>query len=110
MSDDRSLLASFWLMVTLQTVGSVDMPGKGARKMPAPRAYLAVIVAWSVLSLLADAGMERAARLVGWALVITGLVVGPFGQRVMSLLNVAAPPVTPPIPTTIAQAPFHTNG
>lgn len=106
-------------MILLQTIGSVDMPGKGQRKMPAPRAYLAVIVAWSVLNILVDVGMERAARLIGWALVITGMIVGPFGQRVINLFNAVSPvtAITPQsssaatsnIPS-IASAPFHQNG
>lgn len=90
MDDDRSLQASFWIMVLLQTMGSVDMPGKGPRKMPAPRAYMAVIVTWGILQLAADAGYGRAAKVVGWVLVLTGLVIGPFGGRLSNLFNTVA--------------------
>lgn len=87
MDPDKSLQSSFWVMVLLQTLGSVDAPGKGNRKMPAPRVYLAVVVTWAVLQILADTGRERAASVVGWAMVIAGITVGPFGQRVINLIN-----------------------
>lgn len=84
-----SLQTSFWLMIMLQTIGSVDMPGRGARKMPAPRQYVAILVTWLVLQVAAGigAGAQRAATAVGWLLVLTGAVAGPFGKQVVSLLT-----------------------
>lgn len=87
MNGSDSLGASFWLMMALQTIGSVDMPGQGDRKMPAPRSYLAIILAWMVLQLGSDAGYERAASVTGWIIVLTGMVTGPFGGKVISLFN-----------------------
>lgn len=95
MNSDDSLQASFWLMVALQTIGSVDMPGSGDRKMPAPRSYLAIIIAWLVLQLGSDAGYGRATSAVGWVIVLAGMVTGPFGTKVTNLfsnvVNIVAP-------------------
>lgn len=76
-------------MVLAQTIGSVDMPGRGARKMPAPRQYVAIVVTWLVLQLIGgiSAGAERATAAIGWVLVLTGLVLGPFGQRIVGLFK-----------------------
>lgn len=98
MDSNNSLQASFWVMVILQTIGSVDMPGRGPRKMPSPRSYGAIIVAWGVLQLVADAGGERAgraARAIGWVIVLTGLAVGPFGKVVTNLFSSVANSVAP---------------
>ena len=101
MSDD-SLQASFWLMVALQTIGSVDMPGKGDRKMPAPRSYLAIIVAWAVLQLASDTGYARPASVTGWVIVLAGMVTGPFGGKVVNLMNSVVSIVAPPQATAAA--------
>jgi hypothetical protein len=92
-----SLQTSFWLMVMLQTIGSIDMPGRGARKMPAPRQYVAILTAWLVLQLIAgiSAGAERAAAAVGWALVLTGAVAGPFGSRAVNFMSTIATQFAP---------------
>lgn len=90
MNTESSVQASFWLMIVLQTIGSVDMPGKGQRKLPSPRAYLAVIIAWSVLQLAVDTGYDRAASAVGWVIVLAGMVLGPFGKLMVNLFNNAA--------------------
>lgn len=87
--NEDSLQTSFWVMVLVQTIGSVDMPGRGARKMPAPRQYVAILVAWLVLGLLAGIsdGARKATATVGWVLVLAGLVVGPFGQRLVGFFK-----------------------
>lgn len=91
MSEETSLQASFWLMIVLQTMGSVDMPGSGDRKMPSPRAYLATILIWSVLQVAADAGWDRPARVSAWLIVLSGMVFGPFGAKIVNLFtNVAS--------------------
>ena len=85
---EASLNASFWVMVMMQTIGSFDpMPGTGPRKMPAPKAYVTTIIAWAVLQLAADAGYEEPAARFGWLIVLVSLVVGPFGKRVVKLLE-----------------------
>lgn len=84
-----SLQTSFWVMVLIQTIGSVDMPGRGPRKMPAPRQYVAIFVTWLVLQLAAgiSAGAERAAAALGWLLVLVGMVAGPFGKQATDFLS-----------------------
>lgn len=79
-------------MIIVQTIGSVDMPGYGQRKMPAPRQYVAIVVTWGVLQLVAGIGAQaaRAAAAIGWVLTLAGLVVGPFGKKFTSFLNTVA--------------------
>lgn len=87
MDTDRSLSASFWVMMFLQTLGSVDVPS-GPRKMPAPRAYVPAIVVWSVLRLAADNGVaERGAATAGWVMVLVSLVLGPSGAKLVNFFN-----------------------
>jgi hypothetical protein len=86
-SYNRSMQASFWLMIVVQTIGAVDMPGKGNRKLPAPRAYVLVVVLWASLGLLADSGRAQIASAAGWLVVLTGMVVGPFGGALTGLLS-----------------------
>lgn len=90
MNPDNQLAASFWLMVVLQTIGSVDMPGQGGRKMPAPGVYVPIVIVWSVLQLLSDAGLQRGARVAGWVTLLAGAVVGPFGTKAVGLLTGAS--------------------
>lgn len=91
MDYNNSLQASFWFMVLLQTIGSVDMPGSGPRKMPSPRSYLAIIIVWAVLQLLADTGKgrDRAASVAGWVIILAGAVSGPFGSKLNNLITSA---------------------
>lgn len=79
-------------MILVQTIGSVDMPGYGARKLPSPRQYLAIVVAWMVLFLAAGIGQQarRAAASLAWLLVVTGMVIGPFGKRLIALFGTIA--------------------
>lgn len=88
-SPANSLQASFWFMVLLQTIGSVDMPGRGPRKMPAPRNYVATMVTWGVLQLVSDMSdrAARAAKSVAWVIVLAGMVVGPFGSMISKALT-----------------------
>lgn len=76
-------------MVVVQTIGSVDMPGRGSRKMPSPRQYVAIVATWLVLMLVAGANESaaRAARAIAWVIVLAGMVVGPFGTRTVGLFN-----------------------
>lgn len=90
MSDERSVTAAMWLMLVLQTIGSVDMPGRGPRKMPAPRSYVAIVVAFAILELAADAGFGRAAKSMAWVMVLAGAVLGPFGQTATGFLSTIA--------------------
>jgi hypothetical protein len=86
--NEDSLNASFWVMILMQTLGSVDpMPGMGPRKMPSPKAYITTIFAWGGLQVASDAGYEDGAAKFGWLMVLAALVLGPFGKRVISLLK-----------------------
>lgn len=110
MNDLNSLQTSFWLMVIIQTIGSVDMPGRGPRKMPSPRSYGAILIAWGVLITIADAGREgaaRAATAVGWVIVLAGMVLGPFGTTITSLFTSVANAVSSGA-TTTATVPYPT--
>lgn len=86
MNYNRQLMGSFFLMLAIQTIGSLDLPGNGPRKLPAPRVYVAAIVLWSILGLIADAGAEKAAAMMGWVTVLTGAVLGPFGVTITNFL------------------------
>ena len=87
-----SVSVAFGVMVFLQTLGSVDMPGKGERKMPSPRSYISTIALFSVLGVVADAGAERAASVAAWVTVLLGMLKGPFGNALTDLINAIAPP------------------
>lgn len=76
-----------WLMIILQTIGSFDMPGSGARKMPAPRAYAAIAALWVILGMMAETGAGKMAARLSMLLVLAGAVIGPFGQRAVGLLS-----------------------
>jgi len=88
--NENSLQTSFWVMILVQTIGSVDMPGSGPRKMPAPRQYIAILVTWLVLQLIAgiNAGAQRATAALGWLLALAGFVLGPFGKQVVNLFTI----------------------
>jgi flagellar biosynthesis protein FliR len=88
--NENSLQTSFWTMILVQTMGSIDMPGSGPRKMPAPRQYVAILLTWLVLQLIAgiNASAQRATAALGWLLVLTGLVIGPFGKQVINLFTI----------------------
>jgi hypothetical protein len=96
-------------MVALQTLGSVDMPGRGPRKLPSPRAYAAIIVTWGILQLIADAGGEaagRATRAMAWVIVLVGMVLGPFGAAAAGFLNKTATALTQPTAGNTATTPY----
>src|ERR1700733_10111096 len=83
-------------MIVFQTIGSIDMPNSKnapysiARKLPAPKMYVAIVVLWSTLHLLADIGKGRAASIIGWVLVLSGMTVGPFGTRFVGFVQTIA--------------------
>lgn len=89
MNDRRLLSATFWAMVIVQTIGSVDLPGYGTRKLPSPKQYVAIVVLWGILNLVADAGPSYAkfASKLSALVLLTGAVAGPFGSRAIGFLN-----------------------
>jgi hypothetical protein len=90
--NNSSVIAAFWTMIFLNTIGSVDMPGKGERKMPSPRSYIASIALFGILGIVSDAGAQRAASYAAWGAVLISMVKGPFGNQLTNLLNAIAPP------------------
>jgi len=100
-----------WLMVLIQTIGSVDLPGHGERKLPAPRAYVAIVVAYGILSLVADIpakGARRAASAMAWVMVLAAAVVGPFGTTIIDFINGVATKfaVNPGVQTSAPTVPY----
>jgi hypothetical protein len=90
MDSGNTVTTAMWLMILVQTIGSVDLPGSGERKMPAPRAYVATVVAYGILALIADLpsrGARKAAGMMAWVMVLSAMVLGPFGQTVISFMN-----------------------
>jgi len=84
-----------WLMIVVQTIGAIDLPGNHGpgsktRKLPAPRTYVAVVVLWSIFGLLVDAGQRKAAVTMAWVTVLTGAVIGPFGAIATNFLKTVA--------------------
>ena len=106
MDTQTSLQTSFWVMMFLQTLGSVDVKN-GPRKLPAPKAYVPVIIVWAGLQIVADTGRERAASTASWVMVLAGLVLGPAGQRLVGFFSSVAnqygatPVATTPTTTTV---------
>lgn len=74
-------------MIAIRTMGALDMPGHGPRKLPAPRVYVAVIVLWSIFGLIYDAGQARIANVMAWITVLTAMVLGPFGPTAVQFLS-----------------------
>lgn len=68
-------------MILLRTIGAVDIiPGTGPRRLPAPKAYVTVVIAWAVLALASDAGAKRVGPLLGWIMVLAAFILGPFAS------------------------------
>lgn len=84
--------------MAILTIGAVDMPGKGPRKLPAPRNYVAAMIVYAILGLVSDAGNGKAAAVMGWVTVLTGMVVGSFGKVVIGFMNTISSrfAITPP--------------
>ena len=89
MGSKKVLHTTFWAMVVLNTIGSIDPPGSGGRKMPAPRVYVAAVVLWSILGLVAEAGSNQArlAARLSYLVLATGALIGPFGKKLLGFLE-----------------------
>ncbi len=98
MNTNAGLTSSFWVAIILQTLGAVDLPGMGPRKMPAPKDYVLTSIIWSVLGVVAAVGMERAAAAMAWLTVLAMLVLGAPGKALVHLFkqvsSLYAPPAT----------------
>lgn len=88
MNPERTVSNTFWAMVLVQTIGSVDVFTAGPRKMPAPRQYVAIGVLWSILHMAA--GSRSFGRLAAGLSILTLLaaaVLGPFGAQAVTFLE-----------------------
>lgn len=85
----KTLAATFVAMLFVDTIGGIDQ----RHPLPSPRRYLATFLLWGLLGLVVGFG-ERAARLAGRlsaVVLLTAVVVGPFGKRAVGLIqNVTA--------------------
>jgi len=70
-------------MILIQTIGTVD----AKHKLPAPRQFVAVSVVWGILFLMADTAAKQIAARLAVLIVLTGMVVGPFGKVAVGFLN-----------------------
>ena len=88
MNPDRTLNATFWAMVAVQTIGAVD-PVKGPRKMPSPRAYVAVVVLWTILHMVAEGSrsLARPAAALSGLVVLAAVVLSPAGKTLLAFLD-----------------------
>jgi hypothetical protein len=81
---DKKLGTTLMAALAVETIGQL-----GGKQLPAPRQYLATWLLWFVLGLVAGLG-ERAERFA-WQLsalvVLTMMIVGPFGNRLLGFLN-----------------------
>lgn len=87
MNTNAGLTASFWVTIILQTIGAVDLPGKGVRKMPSPRNYVLTCIIWSILGVVAALGMEKAAAAMAWLTTLAILVLGVPGKAFVHLIT-----------------------
>ena len=76
-----------WAAILIQTIGAVDPPGKGPRKLPAPSMFVAIFAVWSVLQLMASGSLARGARAMSIVLLLVTIVLGPGGARLISLMS-----------------------
>lgn len=87
MSPERTVSNTFWAMVLVQTIGSVDIFTAGPRKMPAPRQYVAIGVLWSILHMAAGSRFAKAAAHLSILVLLTAMVLGPFGPQFLAFLE-----------------------
>lgn len=79
-----------WLMIFIRTMGAIDLPGHGKRKLPAPGNYVAIVILWSIFGIIADMGAVKAAAIMGWTTLVTSLLVpgSPAAPSLIKFLNV----------------------
>jgi len=87
MNPSRTIHSTFWAMVTIQTIASTDIFTKGPRKMPAPKQYVAIGVLWAILHLFEGTRYARLAASLSVLVLLTGIVLGPFGGVLLGFLS-----------------------
>jgi hypothetical protein len=64
--------------------------------------YVAVVVLWGILNLMAETGLGRAAARFSYLVLLTGAVLGPFGARAVGFLEAVSQrfAIAPPAPAS----------
>lgn len=83
MKPSRVIFGTFVAMIVIQTYNSID----GQHRLPAPRKFVAISTVWGVLFLAVDIGWGKVASRLALLILLTSLVVGPFGSLLIKFLN-----------------------
>lgn len=86
MKPSRVIHGTFLVMIIVQTVGNVD----SKHRLPAPRQFVAIGVLWGILFLMADTGYAKIAARLSVLVLLTGMIIGPFGKVVVGALTAVA--------------------
>jgi hypothetical protein len=112
MNPKRTVMTTWLAMLGLQTIGSID----AKHRLPAPKQYIAIGALWGILFLVAETRFARTAAQLSGLVLLTASIIGPFGKRVIDLLNAvsqnfAVPPDTGagPLPSAGPTAPVPSN-
>lgn len=83
-----TLAATFLAAILIETIGAVDPLG-GGPQLPSPRRIAATCTVWFVLGLAGSLGhtAARAAAQLSLLVLLTMLVVGPFGKKALTFLQ-----------------------
>jgi hypothetical protein len=112
MKPSRVITGTFMAMIATQAVGSIDQK----HRLPAPKQFAAIATLWGILFLLIDTGLGRLAARLSILVLVTGMVVGPFGTTAIRFLNtvtdkfaIAPPPEETQIPHDLIVNPTSQN-
>ncbi len=86
MNPSKTISSTFWAMMLIQTVASADIFTKGPRKLPAPKQYVAIGVLWVIFHMFEGSRYERVVAQLSVLVLLTGIVLGPFGGTLLSFL------------------------
>lgn len=87
MNPGKTISATFWAMVVVQTIASADIFTQGPRKLPAPKQYVAIGTLWAIFHFLEETRYARLAAQLSVLVLLTGVVLGPFGGVLLSFLG-----------------------
>lgn len=106
MKPSRVIESTFFVMILIQTIGSIN----AKHKLPAPRQFVAVSVVWGILFLAADTAANKIAARLAVLIVITGMVIGPFGKVAVGFLNKIAKDFQPTLRNKFSSTPEPDTG
>lgn len=78
-------------MIAVQTIGSID----SKHRLPAPKQFAAISVLWGIFFLLAYTTLNRIAARLSVLVLLTGMVLGPFGKVAINFLRLIATKFAP---------------